>query len=442
MRKLLVFISLICLFVSCNGGDAWDREKFVYGNSIPKEYWGTWIRMDTGAEYYIDAHFVYEKNLSRGNSIRQSGIDGFSFDGENVLINGNYRYFRKGGGNRSFSLTTAGFSNSFSRAVTIGKQGVTGRRQNKNNSADREEKTSDSKGNLEFTDAVADDEQEIIINSDSSKTTITVTPQYDGENVGTVPIVEKGKYGFKTSYKINGDAQGFCYGNSFAKYTLQLSFKNVGVEDCAASVYVISCNDSKLKIDGNVTGNFTTITAGNSNDITLLVQYGTVIDEYVDVPINISITDRKYEQTWEDSVTLRFYKGVINVKVNARNFNSTYGSTLKGFFIYPDGRSKRFTVSNKSSATLTIPWSEKDYILAFSGATADNEMAYSFCINDKVPLANLDGIWSLSEMNAYKSNSTKTAYKVTNFSNPVKAYLGAGDVEFFTFNVKNLEVSN
>ena len=41
--------------------------------------------------------------------------------------------------------------------------------------------------------------------------------------MGTIPIVEKGMYGFKTTYSINGDGQGFCYGNLYKTYSLTLN---------------------------------------------------------------------------------------------------------------------------------------------------------------------------------------------------------------------------
>ena len=44
--------------------------------------------------------------------------------------------------------------------------------------------------------------------------------------------------------------------------------------------------------------------------------------EYVDVPIKIKITDSKYARTWNDSITLRFYKGLVSFKVNSRNFDA------------------------------------------------------------------------------------------------------------------------
>ena len=172
---------------------------------------------------------------------------------------------------------------------------------------------------------------------------VEITPKYNGENTGTVPIVEDGAYGFKTTYTIDGDEQGFCFGNYYKTYKLTLNLNNIGSAMCETSVYTVSCNDSNLSFSG-ATGNFSSIEAGKSEKLTYSVRYGKIDTEYVDVPINISITDSKYFRTWEDSITVRFYKGVVNLKVNSRNFDENSSAKLNGFLIYPDGRSKRFTV--------------------------------------------------------------------------------------------------
>ena len=301
---------------------------------------------------------------------------------------------------------------------------------------------------MSFTGAVADDTQKIVIannanvsvettTSTTETTTVEVTPKYDGENLGTIPIVEEGTYGFKTTYSIDSDKQGFCFGNNYKTYTLKLKLNNIGSAMCETSMYTVTCNDSKLTfVSGDKRGNFSSIEAGNSKELTFTVKYGEVNTEYVDVPINISITDSKYMRTWEDSVTLRFYKGLVKFFVGSRNFDSSSSANLKGFLIYPDGRSKGFYVSGGHKKTILVPWSESDYMLSFSGATASNEMAYSFGFEDKTSLAELyEDVWTPEEINAYEPNdSTATAYKITDLTTPIKSYLKAGDIDFYTIN--------
>ena len=433
--KKLIFSILVILAVafafSCKGllEDTTDNVK------TPQEYWGTWIRMDTGDTIYISS---------------TTNTSGYTLDGDNVMKNGSTVYFRKGGSARDFSMTVSGFSDSrAARTISTGKQGIFGHRQNKENSADTETVTSDSTGKIAFTGAVADDTQKITISTPSStpETTVTesieVTPQYNGENLGTIPLVEENTYGFKTTYSIDSDEQGFCFGNYYKTYTLELNINNIGSAICETSVYTVSCNDSKLSISGNTTGNFTSIPAGDSKKVSFDVSYGVLNTEYVDVPINISITDSKYMRTWEDSITLRFYKGLVRLFVGSRNFDKSSTARLNGFLIYPDGRSKRFTVSGGYKKTILVPWSESDYMLSFSGATANNEMAYSFGFKDKTSLAELyDDVWSIEEINAYEpNNSTTTAYNIADLTKPVKSYLKSGDIDFYTINCSTCDSS-
>jgi len=431
--------------------------------TITSAYWGSWIQMDTGTEYYIDSSYIWQSTETTLKSKKiQTGISGYTLEGTTVMKKGTTRYFRKGGGSRSFTLNTSGFVDSSARGIDLGTQKVVGRRSNKNNSSDKETKQTDSDGKLKFTGAVAGDTQKVVVSvvsktdddtttsssgDTSSKTDdieINVTPNYDGENLGTIPLVEKGSYGFKTSYTISGntDAQGFLYGNSAQIYTVSFTLKNIGSVDCSASSYQVSCDDSLLTLGGTeLKGNFSTIEANNSSKAkSFTVSYGKVDKEYVDVPVKITITDSKYMKTWEDYITLRFYKGLVELNVKAYHPEEKSGTKLNGFLIYPDGRSKRFQIThNTQSSPITVPWSEKDYILAFSGADATSEMRFSCGFVNYNTLPDLAGYWEASEMGAYSDATTvDKAYSITDLKTPIKAYLGKGDVKYFKVNSKNL----
>ena len=423
-----------------NGKDSSNPTKPA---TITKEYWGVWIQMDTGDEFYIDGNSIYKSSSSNKKYSKiQDGISGYTLENAYILKQNNIRYFKKGGISRDFSIQIAGFSDSYSRsarAASTGQQGIHGRRENDDNPSDTETSTSDEDGKTEFTDAVADDPQTITIDDGTS---VVVTPEYDGQDMGTIPIVEDGMYGFKTTYTIDSDAQGFCYGNLYKTYTLRLNLNNIGSITCATSTYNITCDDPKLNfVSGELVGNFSSIEPKKSKSLTFSINYGSLDEEYIDVPIKISISDSKYQRTWNDSITLRFHKGLVAIKVNSRNFDSNSSAKLNGFFIYPDGRSKRFTVQAGNASTITIPWSSKDYIIAFSGATASNEMAYSFGFSKTTSLADLSGAWSIQDINAYENNDTVAeAKRVTDLSNSVKAYLSDGDIDFYIINNSSISL--
>lgn len=197
--------------------------------TISKDYWGTWIRMDTGDEYYIDNNAVYKLTGSTKTKV-QYGVSNFQLESPETIKSGNIAYFRKGGASRSFTLGLSGFSSSVARAAGIGNQTIAGRRKNKDNSSDVQTvsaTTSGDEGKLSFTEAVPDDTQTVEVTVDSSTVaTVEVTPQYDGENVGTIPIVEKNKYALKTTYTINSKLEDYMYGNNYAEYDITLKIEN------------------------------------------------------------------------------------------------------------------------------------------------------------------------------------------------------------------------
>lgn len=430
-------------------GNTWSNDlNLLVSNikgSLDRNLWGSWIKMDTGVEYYIDTINVYESSSS-DKKYKPSlyNVNDFELDGDNVIKYGSSVFFRKGGSARGFTMNVSGFSDSESyRAMGSSMAGIAGYRKNKNNQFDEESAVSASDGKISFTNAVADDVQEVSVSSGTADSSISVAPAYDGQNIGTIPLVEPDMYGFKTTYSIDGDNQGFCYGNSYKNYNLNLQINNIGSETCKTSVYEISCGDPKLTVvSGGLTGNFSSVEPGKSKIITLSVKYGTLTEEYIDVPISISITDSKYTRTWNDTVTIRFYKGVVSLKVNARNFEGS-GATLKGFLIYPDGRSKRFTVSAGSTQTVLVPWSNSYYVLAFSGATTTSELAYSFAFVGKSTVADLSGTWSIDDINAYENNDSFTkAYTVYDLSTPVKAYLSDEDIDFYRVNINDVALTS
>ena len=434
----MLFVCLLAGICSCSlFGDDTDVV-----DSIDERYWGTWIQMDTGDEYYIDSKSVYYSK-----SKIQDGLSGYTLDSSGlVLQKGSTVFFRKGGGKRSFKASFSGFDNSaFARAAGTGNQTISGRRQNVSNAADSETFTAITDGDeITFAGGVADDSQQITV--DGSDTDVTVYPQYDGEHIGTIPVVETGKYAFKTTYTVsNIDDQGFMYGNMLGKYKATFDFTNVGSATCETSVYEISWDDNNLRSDGLArTGNFSSIEPGKSKSVTgTFYYYGNFSEEYKDVTINITIQDSRYGQTWHDYVVMRFYRGWVDMKVTARNFETGNSSNsnnveLKGFLIYPDGRSKRFVVPAGNTNTVSVPWSTSDYYIVLSGATTATEVGYSFGTS----VADLSGTWSINEINAYEPNdSIAAASVVIRLDNPVKSYLKPNDLDYYKVNVSSLPCS-
>lgn len=415
------------------------------GQLISSDYWGTWIQMDTGDEFYIDSDTLFEIDGYSNGEPRlrelQTGILGYELESENVLKKGSTVFFRKGGKNRSFSLSLSGFSDSIGRVSRAASSGITNvGRENLRNPADSEQITISENTTVSMKGGVAGDPQSVTVSDGDNTGTAVVNPKFDGEYIGTIPIVENSKYAFKTTYEVsNLDDIGFMFGNYWAWYDVTFDLTNIGTEICSTSIYNISWDDTNLKTkDFAIDGNFSSIEPGKSKQINGKFLYGFFDDsEYKDVIVKIEITDSTYMTTWVDYVTFRFYKEMVTLNVNARNFNTNSNATLKGFLIYPDKRSKRFTVKNNT--TVTMPWSESNYYIVLSGATSDNEMCYSFAFKDEASLADLSGTWQLSEINAYEPNDNMNrAYRVSDLTVPIKAYLKNNDLDYYVINTSGL----
>ena len=455
--KLFIILTVFVLFSCGNlfkGADSEDENNGENGKShtaitIPSEYWGTWIQMDTGDEYYIDNEKIYKKYYNYNSEV-QVGTNGYTLESPEVLRKDTTVFFRKGGRKRSFKVTASGFSSGTNRSISLravgtGAQGISGRRDNEENAGDTETASSTDGETIEFEGGVADDPQTVTVTDGEHTGTATVDPQYEGANLGAIPFVEPGKYAFKTTYKAtNADEPGFIYGNNLGLYDITFNITNIGYTTCETSIYSFSWEDTNLKaIDFEKEGNFASIAPDASKQVKGKFSYGYFDEEYKDVTIKITITDSSEDRnTWVDYVTLRFYRGFINFKVNARNFSTYSSAKLKGFLIYPDGRSERFTVSPDYTATISVPWSNNDYYFVFSGADHDTEMCYSFAADDYASPADLSGIWSIDEINAYeKNNKIQEATSVADFNAPIKAYLKNGDIDYYKFNISNLKCS-
>lgn len=464
MKRIFVFVCLISLvlFSSCgllfNTKLADKTVKKSSNKSIPREYWGRWQRMDNGDFYYIDSDYVYKETSSaygKNSKIifhngKDFGMEDYVFDGDNILFKKNetskgteteFLLFRIGGNAKNFTATISGFGNnntSGNMRAAVNIEGIKGKRTNQNNSQDTQEVTPDSNGKITFTDAVAGDTQEISITGGDVKqsTTIDIIPEYDGQNIGSIPIVNANEYGFKATCSKTVIYAGTGYG-------LNITMTNIGDRDCAYGKCEAKVFDPKATITGTTEALFPTIKSGDSKTLDLMFEYETIEEEYVDVPIYITMSDSVSSKTWNDCVTIRVLRGNVTMNVALANITENKLNELNGFLIYPNGKAEHFTFTS-TKKTISFPWSTQDYIIVFSGATTETELFYSFCINgDPENLSeaktNTNTEHWFSVMKAYEPNdSLSKAGKVIDASQPVTAYLGAKDLDFYTFNVSNL----
>ena len=437
-----------------------NSEEIVDENyKYKKSLWGKWTRIDTGEVYVISGNEFkrqdswYDENLS----------DELVPESENILRMGTGesapRLFRKAGGLTSFTAKVAGFSETVGRAANgtseiKGKKGVKVKRQSKDIATDEDTVTSSEDGLVEFEDVVAGETQTITVETENGNVvTLDVTPTYEGENVGTIPIVESG-YSFKTTYSVGSSAywwednqDSYYFGNDFKEYTLRLTFTNIGDETCSTAQYELLTSDKELKLS-NYKGGIASIPAGSSETAEITVSYGKLDSYYKDVTIAIQIVDTKLNKKWLDSITLRFYQTPIHLNFYAikANSNSMSSGQLNGFIICPDGRSEYFNVLNDNYRNKVVPYNKNgnnDYTVVFSATETYSEMAYSFAVNhalrnDRVDFQN--DILSTDKFSEFISsyetnNSEDTATVVESPLEQTLSYVQYGEIDYFKMNL-------
>lgn len=437
---------------SGGGNDSGNENLQNYKYS--KDLWGKWKRIDNGQVYTIS-----------GDSIK---CDWETFDNvelkkesENILVLGTgataYRLFRTGGGTRSFTAKVAGFQDVVSRgpgdSEMQGKKGVTVNRKSKDITSDTGTAVSGDDGTITFEDVVADEVQIITVETESGKTIeVELKPSYDGEDVGTIPIVESG-YSFKTTYSIgdsewyNDNQQLYCFGNNFKEYYLTFRFTNIGDDTCKTAAYELLYNDPQLKLS-TTSGAISSITPGGYKDVTVKVSYGDLDEYYKDVTIAIKITDSKLRKTWLDSITLRFYQTPISLNMYAYGANKT--GQLNGFVICPDGRSEYFDACHDWAINKLVPYNKNgsnDYTVVFSATDANNEMAYTLnarhCQNFNQDKFDFEPVFASSELfdfvDSYEdgegNNTEDTAVEFEDSMETIKSYVQYGDIDYFKLNL-------
>ena len=442
-----------------SGGENNSGNENLQNYKYSKDLWGKWKRIDNGQVYTIS-----------GDSIK---CDWETFDNvvltpesENILVLGSgataYRLFRTGGGTRTFTAKVAGFQNVVSRGTsdseTQGIEGLKVNRKSKDIATDTDSTISGEDGTITFEDVVADEVQVITVETENGNTVeVELKPSYDGEHVGTIPIVESG-YSFKTTYSIgdsewyNDNQQLYCFGNNFKEYYLTFRFTNIGDETCSTAKYELlaNTNDTQLKLS-NTSGAISSITPGSYKDVTVKVSYGDLDEYYKDVTIAIKITDSKLRKTWLDSITLRFYQTPISLNMYAYGANKT--GQLNGFVICPDGRSEYFNAWHNGSINKLVPYNKNgsnDYTVVFSATDANNEMAYTLnarhCQNDNQDKFDFEPVFASSELfdfvDSYEdgggNNTEDTAVEFEDSMEMVKSYVQYGDIDYFKLSLDDV----
>ncbi|MDR0784728.1 MAG: hypothetical protein LBE74_02435, partial [Treponema sp.] len=421
MKKTIIVIltALTLTFVGCSGGGAGNGNSGdpSGGGNYAKELWGEWIRMDTGDRWYISDEAV------KINGSPAAVTAELTKESERVVAvkdgGRNYWLYAARAATASFTGVIVGDAGTGSaRAMGGGLGGINVAVANLANQANRLTTTTDHEGVFVARGVIPGDSY--LVTPESGKP-VTVTPSGDGDDIGVVTVTSG--VNFKTSIAPASASTDMneLYMNEW--YGFDLTFENVGTEDCPAPSYAVTAPDG-VTIGGDLQGILGTIEPDAKKSVRIDALCYAIDGDYQYKNISVTIKDATGKK-WEDSVSLRFYRESITFNVRAERPTS-------GVVITPDAKTYSFTDTTDGSVTAPLRRTG-DYLVVFSGATIDTETSYALGVG----AAAAGDFGSFTDTSRYEPNNTEGAAAALGEPR-IMAYLHKNDIDYYRVSYGNL----
>jgi hypothetical protein len=406
---MLSVLCIILIFAGCmNPANGKINEIYKY----PKDLWGEWVCLETGAVWYIAGNYL------TGNTDSNMALKKLS-DRVIELTEAGRTYYLYASRIPNGTFTGTVIDNS---ASALGDTSLS--INNFENKSDELIALIGDNGNFTAEGIIPGDKYEITL----GKKTTTVTPNTDGENIGTITVTSGANFKTaivsKISHFVRENDMMRLYSNT--NYEFNIVIENTGAVNCAP-VYELS-PESGLTITNKPSSSMLeTIEPGKSRSIPIAVTCGTILNESEYKTIGVTITDTVNQKTWDDSVSLKFHKDkvVFNIKSNG---------PVSGIIIAPNAKAYAFSAldSNSYSAAITLPRSVTiDYLVVFTGAAADTEAAYSLGID--VPAETSFG--GFTQTDNYEPNDTEDTPESLGPNQKITSYIHKKDIDHYKVNL-------
>jgi hypothetical protein len=416
-EAIITFLAVITLaaLVDCKSGGAGSQDG---RGTYTQELWGEWVRMDTGDRWYITDSAITindESSSTRASLTKQSErVIAVTEDGRE------YSLYAARTATASFTGVIAGNADAGSaRAIGGGLGGVRVAIANLANKANELSATTDAAGVFTATGVIPGDSY--LVTPDIGRP-VTVTPSGDGEDMGVITVTSGVNFKTAIAPAQSSTSMNELYINQ--TYEFNLTFANVGTTDCYAPSYVVTA-PSGVTVTGATQGILGTIEPDKSKSVQIYARCFAVVGDYEYKNISVTITDGT-GKTWEDVVSLRFYRDSLTFNIRAEE-------SISGIVITPDAKTYSFT--GVTDGTVTAPLRMTgDYLVVFSGATIETETRYSLGV-DVAADGNFGGFINTSR---YEPNNTENdAVAITAPS--LMAYLHKNDIDYYRVSYNNLD---
>jgi hypothetical protein len=455
---LVITFVVLVFFTNCpNSNDSSGDQDSDPGVEYSKEFWGEWIGIKYGnnvssdgstAPWYITSNAVYAQ--FPGSATMHDYTDRVTMLklGENCIkatynnsgasAKGTWILHPKRIAAASFLgniavLSTAMQSQNYSqisRSLGLGGMGMTV--ENLKDAAQKMRTTTDEDGNFSFDDTIPGDTYGVTADGK----TVNITPHVDGEDIGTITITDG--LNFKAHIKPSADimlANGTDYSRS-------IEIRNIGTQAASGCNYKITGEDGE-----SCSGILGTLAPGAAKTINLSVRCTTIAAEKRFKKYSVVITDPINNKTWNDSISLLFYKSVITLTVmsdySTRVSGSNYGTHkfVGGVIISPERTSYYFKTKTgvytiSGAETITLPKLKGNYLIAVPSGYTETVYAIDMSIfsTHLAETSFVSQAANFTDTGNFEPNNTEENAK-TVFS-PIISYLHSGDLDYYKVRVE------
>jgi hypothetical protein len=425
---IIAFIFGTCDFDSMTGSKGTLREKYLFN----EEYWGEWIRMDTGDAWYFSSNYrmvnkYYSSSLDNDMTMTRESQNVVKITEGTGVSKREYFLYASRLRNSTFGASAVqndGSRSVFARVVNVPK-GTTAVINAVKNGVDKQPVEIGDDGKLEAENIIVGDDYKVIID----KYEFTVTPNTDGDNVGTLTLTDG--VNIKTSIVPRSASVDLMRLFSGESYDLTIRFTNISEVVSKAMEYHFT-TPSGIEITKNedspsrlTRGDLQSFLPGQARDVRITIQCGSISDdfEFKEIAIDTEDIDNK---KWNDSVSVKINKESVTFIIRSN-------LAINGVVIVPNGKTYHFKTSYKSSnlysTDIKVPKYIKDYLVVFSGASADTEAKYSFAVN-KEPAVNFND-YGLNDLKKYRPNDTEARAALIDNDQEVIAYLLMNEANYY-----------
>jgi hypothetical protein len=389
--------------------------------TYPRPCWGEWVRIDKEETWYITSGDI---QINGNLSTRKVTLDKVS-DQVIEVQEGTQTYYLYASRQANMSFTGTVILDEVpplqAQSRAIGGIGIQVTISSKRNPRDTQTVEAQEDGTFRGLDTIPGDEYELTFSREDdaeeqlSGVPITVTPQVPEENLGTFHIGEG--VNFKAFLKPKPEVDMTKLYATTTYYDFILEIVNIGTETCTGANYTLDFGT--LLSSSATSGTLGTMAAGSHQQFNINVACNGVQGASEFKEIQVTIRDPGTNKTWQDAISLKFNKSPLYFSIKS-------DPAIQGVLIAPDAKSYFFKTQGNSgnyTASVRVPWSEKDYLMVFSGVNTDT--AYTVGINTTPS--------SPSPQESYEPNNTEQTATViaTEEITQIGSSLRQGDIDYY-----------